>query len=160
MEEKQKDTKAAVDYFLNGCVRGCLTEKGKVFENLLFEVLVEIWPEVEERAEEKLGLILYADGASVFSYGWLHRYTPHATVPKICQAPGKWIIFFPESLVDYPARAKYVIAHELAHFMLGHDGGTNHKEHEKGEKAADDLAKKWGFPEPKLRGRQGKNEQE
>lgn len=142
-----------VDYFLDDCVRGCLTEKGRTFENLLSEVLVEIWPEVEEKAEEKLGLILYADRASLFTYGWLHRYTPHATEPKICQAPVKWIIFFPDYLVDELARAKYVIAHEFAHFMLGHDGGTNHREHEKGEKAANQLAAKWGFPEPEDRGK-------
>lgn len=141
--------KEDVDYFLGGCLKGCLTEKGIVFENLLSEVLVKIWPEVEERAEEKLGLILYADGASLFTYGWLHRYTPHTADPKICQAPGKWIIFYPDYLVDDLPRAKYVIAHELAHFMLGHDGGTNHKEHEKGEKAADQLAAKWGYAEPK-----------
>lgn len=132
-------------------MRGCLTiDRGTKFEKLLFQVLVKIWDKVGEKAEEEVGIILFADGSSLFRFTWPHPYNPNSEVArkrKICMPLGKWIIFFPDSLLsDSDKSIRCAIAHEFAHFMLDHNGGTNHEEHEKGEKAADDLAAKWGFP--------------
>lgn len=143
------NTEAMVDYFLGGHLRGGLTDKSLRFERLLFQVLVAIWGEVEEKAEEELGLILFVDGSSLFRFTESHHYSPNSELARkkqVCTPLGKWIIFFPESLVNESDQTvKYVVAHEFAHFMLGHDGGASRPQHKKGERAADELAAKWGF---------------
>jgi len=151
--QKQEWTKRdEVDYFLQESLRGCITvERGKKFEGLLLDVLGKIWDEIKERSND-IGVILFADASSLFTLSWPHSYTPADSLAKrnkICFPPGKWIIFFPDSLCDESeAEIKRTIAHEFAHFALGHEGGTNHEEHKKHEKMADDLAAKWGFPLP------------
>ncbi len=142
MEKQSSWTrKDEIAYFLDGCLTGCLTaDKGMKFEKILFDVLMKIWDKIENKAD-KIAYILFADASSLFLCGWPHR----PSKGEICN-PSKWIIYFPESLCDEPkSEVKYVIAHELAHFMLGHTGGTGREECKQGEKAADDLTAKWGF---------------
>lgn len=135
-----------VDYFLSGALYGAVTvDRGGKFEKYLFDVLVQIWDEVEERIDE-IGIILFADISSLIKLRYPHAPNLIGGKIEICLFE-KWVIYFPDSLCDYPeAKIKFTIAHEFAHFMLGHSHGIDSKKHKKGEQAADDLAAKWGFP--------------
>lgn len=148
--QRQEQIKGDVEDFLRETLRGCASvERGEKFEGLLFDVLVKIWDHIKDRTD-KIGIILFAEISSLFTFGWRHSYTP-ADSPdstnKKCLPPDKWIIYFPGSVCDQSeAEIKQTITHEFAHFMLGHDGHADKKTLPKGEKAADDLAAKWGFP--------------
>lgn len=132
-----------------GNLRGAVTvDRGTKFENALFEVLMQIWDDIKEEVH-KIGAVIFADVSSLFLFYCPHKYQPLPSEKEICIVQ-KIIIFFPDSLCDEPeAKIKRTIAHEFAHFILGHEGGTSPEEHKKGEKAADDLAAKWGFPKNK-----------
>ena len=134
-----------IEYFL-GCLKGANTaDRGTKFRKALFEVLTQIWDGVEDEVH-KIGAIIFADVSSLFLLYCPHKYQPLPSEKEVCIVE-KYIIFFPNILCDEPeSEIKHTIAHEFAHFMLGHEEVTNREEHEKGEKAADDLAAKWGFP--------------
>lgn len=141
--KEKKGIEEDVNYFLSGVLRGCLTVASERFECLLFQVLCRIWPEVEDREDEILSII-FADGSSLYP----------VCFPFPEEQPKKrWIIFFPDSLFDEKDETiRFVIAHEFAHFVLGHKSHAEKEEHEKSEKAASDLAARWGFPKAKDRG--------
>lgn len=134
-----------VDYFLSGALYGAVTvDKGGEFEKYLFDVLVQIWDEVEERIDE-VGMILFADVSSLFKLRCPYAPNLIGGKIKICFFE-KWVIYFPDSFCDQSeAEIKFTIAHEFAHFMLGHSRAIDSKKHKKAEQAADDLATKWGF---------------
>ena len=130
--------KDEVEFFLGGCLHGAFTvNRGPTFERALFEVLVRIWEEIEPEVD-RIAAIILADGSSVIDFEWPH---PPNIEDRECVLK-KSIIFFPGELCDEAEmEIKRIIAHEFAHFILKHDhGGPSN------EKAADDLAAKWGFP--------------
>jgi len=101
-------------------------------------VLTEIWDDIEPETD-RIGAIIFSDIASATELRWPH--VPNIKSGGICIVK-KWIIFFPDILYDQPeAEIKFIIAHEFAHFILGHKQGSSSI-----EKAADSLAAKWGFP--------------
>ena len=61
---------------------------------------------------------------------------------------GKLIVYLSPELLSYPRdKIEPVIAHELAHVVLGHKEEPKTKPMED-EDAANDLAKSWGFARP------------
>ena len=90
-------------------------------EPLLKEVLLAAWPDVEDKLHE---LHIDLTGGSYF-----------------CHRPGSTIFLYADQLINRHDEAiKSIVAHELAHFCLGHKG-TFFKEQEE----ADELVRKWGF---------------
>ena len=64
---------------------------------------------------------------------------------------GDGVIFLSPELLRSEETLRFVIAHELAHVVLGHEEEPCEDARvvaEQGEKAANDLAESWGFPRP------------
>lgn len=130
----KKEIEQKVDDFLDQVLYGCFTVQGERFEELLGEVLDKIWSEIKEKSDQ-IQSIIFADGSSLF---------------PIEHEGKKWIIFFPDSLCEQSNETiRHVIAHEFAHFILGHDEARGKKIYQEGERVADKLAIKWGFPQTK-----------
>lgn len=136
--------------FLDKCLMGCHTIGGHKFKKALVEVLSQIWEEIEPEIH-KIGGIIFPDCSSLFV---LNSAYP-SSKKDVCETE-KWIIFFQETLYNGPeSEMKHTIAHEFAHFILGHrhPAPQDQEERKRGERATDDLAAKWGFPRIK----EGKN---
>lgn len=131
---RKKDIEQEVDNFLDRVLYGCFTVVGEKFEGLLGQVLDKIWTEIEDK-KSQIQSIIFADGSSLF---------------PIEHEGKKWIIFFPDSLCEQSDEVvRYIIAHEFAHFSRGDNQARSKREYQRGERAADELAKKWEYPEPK-----------
>ncbi len=86
-------------------------------------------------------------------------FAPDANISgRVLQAPlsvdaGQFIVYLsPDLLTRSQAYTEFVIAHEFAHVVLGHDETpcrSARKDALEGEQAADRLAESWGFTIPR-----------
>lgn len=142
-----------IDHWLFEVSEGCGREDSDVFQIELRNVVSKIWDVIRTKALDEIGFILYIDAAMVFKYGKygkLHRYEPAKEIRELYNPPKEYVIAFPHWLLkESRDRIRYIVAHEFAHFMLNHYGETDLEVYAKREKAADRLAAKWGYRDPK-----------
>ena len=102
-------------------------------QHLLVEVLSLLPPGVREKVlDDQNGLFFYVTNSGRSGGGAL------VNLPR----SAKTIIWFDEgSLIQNEQKAKHLIAHELAHYILGHKVPAEKDM----EREAEDLVQKWGL---------------
>ena len=139
-----EDTRAEVDYWLDGRVV-CRTAGGELLRRGAMQVVLErTWQDCEEKLYE-LDAIIVADAnyPCVLSCHVKNRLNVIVLCGELCERPREQQVYY--------------VAHELAHFLLGHSP-FGQLDSGQAELEADELVESWGFkcpnglpPHPALR---------
>lgn len=140
------------DYTLTGMKPN---ERQRLIESLLLDGSTHLWiaetfvPHIQAVLEHIPLDYLRQLAEKDFRFLAPERVLGRVTQWNHALAIGDFVVFLsPELLTLSEEEIRTVIAHELAHLLLGHTEALSlsaRHEAEKGERQADDLAKSWGF---------------
>ena len=137
-----------------------MSERERLIENLILDRSMHLWvaDDFVPRIRSVLDRLPLANlkqlGEKEFKFLAPERLWGRVFhLPHSCSSADLVVFLSPELLALPPESSEAVIAHELAHVLLGHEETwlpSARDEALRGEREADDLARSWGFEPPPL----------